>query len=93
MFYKALNTVGTDFQLMESVLPTRSRQEIKIKFKREEKTNRKLVEKALTDHQEFNVETLKKDLGKCLSNFLISRDCFFTTFEPSLQLPKFYPQL
>ena len=76
MFYKALNTVGTDFLLMKSVLPTRTRQELKIKFKKEEKTNRRLVEKALTYHQEFNIETLKKDLGKFISSFLIFWDFF-----------------
>lgn len=62
-FYKALNTVGTDFLLMQSLFPTRSRQEIKMKFKKEEKLNKRLVEKALTYHKEFDTEMLEKELA------------------------------
>lgn len=62
-FYKALNTVGTDFLLMQSFFPNRTRQEIKIKFKKEEKVNRNLVEKALAYHQEFDTEMLEKSLA------------------------------
>ncbi|XP_012280200.1 transcription factor TFIIIB component B'' homolog [Orussus abietinus] len=62
-FYKALTTVGTDFLLMQSLFPERSRHEIKAKFKKEEKTNRALVQKALSCHQEFDIDTLKKDLA------------------------------
>lgn len=63
-FYQALNTVGTDFLLMQSLFPKRTRQEIKLKFKKEEKINRNLVEKALAYHQEFDIERLEKSLGK-----------------------------
>ncbi|XP_043278680.1 transcription factor TFIIIB component B'' homolog [Venturia canescens] len=62
-FYKALNTVGTDFLLMQSLFPQRTRHEIKMKFKKEEKTNRRCIEKALTFHQEFDIESLKEDLA------------------------------
>lgn len=62
-FYKALNVVGTDFLLMQTLFPNRTRQEIKQKFKKEERVNRSLVEKTLKYHQEFNTETLQKDLG------------------------------
>ncbi|XP_076243850.1 transcription factor TFIIIB component B'' homolog Bdp1 [Calliopsis andreniformis] len=62
-FYKALNTVGTDFLLMQSLFPNRTRQEIKLKFKKEEKVNRNLVEKALAYHQEFDIEMLEKSLA------------------------------
>lgn len=63
-FYKALNTIGTDFLLMQSLFPHRTRQEMKLKFKKEEKVNRHLVEKALAYHQEFDTEMLEKSLGK-----------------------------
>lgn len=63
-FYKTLNTVGTDFLLMQSFFPNRTRQEIKLKFKKEEKVNRNLVEKALAYHQEFNIETLEKSMAQ-----------------------------
>ena len=62
-FYKALNTVGTDFLLMQSLFPNRTRQEIKVKFKKEEKVNRNLVEKALAYHQEFDTDMLEKSLA------------------------------
>lgn len=55
-FYKALNMVGTDFLLMQTFFPNRTRQEIKLKYKKEEKVNRKLIEKALEYHQEFSPE-------------------------------------
>ncbi|XP_011503599.1 PREDICTED: transcription factor TFIIIB component B'' [Ceratosolen solmsi marchali] len=61
-FYKALNTYGTDFLLMQSIFPMRTRQELKLKYKKEERLNRNLVEKAL-QYQEFNTETLQKDLA------------------------------
>ncbi|XP_015436530.1 PREDICTED: transcription factor TFIIIB component B'' homolog [Dufourea novaeangliae] len=62
-FYKALNTVGTDFLLMQSLFPNRTRQEIKMKFKKEEKINRNLIEKVLEYHQEFDIELLEKSLA------------------------------
>ncbi|KAK0181650.1 hypothetical protein PV327_003918 [Microctonus hyperodae] len=61
-FYKALNIVGTDFLLMQSLFPKRSRQELKVKFKKEERMNRLLVEKALKYSQEFDIDLLKKEL-------------------------------
>ncbi|KAJ8673957.1 hypothetical protein QAD02_005219 [Eretmocerus hayati] len=60
-FYKALSTYGTDFLLMQSVFPQRTRQELKLKYKREERTNIGLIEKALL-YQEFDTEALDKDL-------------------------------
>lgn len=62
-FYTALNTIGTDFLLMQSLFPNRSRQEIKLKFKKEEKLNRPLVEKALKYHQEFDIDALEEELA------------------------------
>ena len=69
-FYKALNTYGTDFLLMQSIFPSRGRQELKLKYKKEEKLNSALVEKAL-QYQEFDIEALEKDIGK-FSYFKIS---------------------
>lgn len=61
-FYKALNSVGTDFLLMQSIFQKRTRQELKLKYKKEEKINRNLVEKALR-YQEFDPEALEIELG------------------------------
>ncbi|XP_035734598.1 transcription factor TFIIIB component B'' homolog [Vespa mandarinia] len=62
-FYKALNIVGTDFLLMQTLFPNRTRQEIKLKYKKEERMNRRLIEKALEFHQEFSPE-MEEELAK-----------------------------
>ncbi|ODM92480.1 Transcription factor TFIIIB component B'' [Orchesella cincta] len=46
-FYRALNQCGTDFSMMLSLFPNRSRQELKSKFKREDRKNPDMVSKAL----------------------------------------------
>lgn len=49
-FYRALSVVGSDFSMMESVFKqTRTRQELKLKFKKEEKMNGKMVDKCLKE--------------------------------------------
>ncbi|KAI4499953.1 hypothetical protein M0802_004823 [Mischocyttarus mexicanus] len=63
-FYKALNIVGTDFLLMQTLFPNRTRQEMKLKYKKEERLNRRLIEKALEFHQEFTPE-----MGENLAQF------------------------
>ncbi|OQS01180.1 hypothetical protein ACHHYP_01710 [Achlya hypogyna] len=47
-FYYALSQVGADFTLMATLFPRRTRQELKIKFKSEEKARRSLVDIALS---------------------------------------------
>lgn len=47
-FYEVLSQIGTDFSLMSKLFPKRSRTELKKKFKREEKANQDLIEKALS---------------------------------------------
>ncbi|GLV46688.1 B double prime 1, partial [Carabus blaptoides fortunei] len=61
-FYKTLNTVGTDFSLMLSLFPGRTRRELKIKFKKEEKLNRALIDKALMNPVEFDFTELEQQL-------------------------------
>jgi hypothetical protein len=63
-FYRALHTVGTDFLLMQSIFPKRTRYDLKTKFKREDRTNRFLVEKALRSPLNFDLTELEKDMGK-----------------------------
>ena len=46
-FYRALSIVGSDFSMMESMFKKRTRQELKLKFKKEEKVNGQLVDKCL----------------------------------------------
>lgn len=46
-FYAALRKFGTDFLLMESAFPKRSRRQLKLKFKREEKECPERIDEAL----------------------------------------------
>ena len=46
-FYKALSMIGTDFTMIQRLFPYRNRDEIKRKFKREEKINQALIDKIL----------------------------------------------
>ncbi|KAF7998187.1 hypothetical protein HCN44_009585 [Aphidius gifuensis] len=63
-FYKALSTIGTDFLIMKSFFPDRTRQNIKMKFKKEERQNKELVDKALSTG-DFDLDKLKKDFEEC----------------------------
>ncbi|XP_026271783.1 uncharacterized protein LOC113201975 isoform X2 [Frankliniella occidentalis] len=60
-FYRALNVVGTDFSLMKPYFRNRTRRELKLKFKKEEKLNCKLVNKALAEPLDFDVSELQKE--------------------------------
>jgi hypothetical protein len=50
-FYQALRMCGTDFTLIARVFPNRDRDDIKRKFKTEDKANRTLVDSALSKIQ------------------------------------------
>ena len=60
-FYKALSVFGTDFSLMEGIFKKRSRHELKMKFKKEEKVNRQLVDKCLSQGQTFDPSIFDSD--------------------------------
>ncbi|EEB19831.1 transcription factor TFIIIB B'' component, putative [Pediculus humanus corporis] len=62
-FYKALNTIGPDFSLMQKYFPKRSRLELKNKFKREERLNRSLIDRALINPSEFDMTRLENELA------------------------------
>lgn len=61
-----LSAIGTDFTLMATLFPGRTRNCMKRKFKREEKTNADLILKALTCKQKFDIGLLEKELSKKL---------------------------
>lgn len=61
-FFRCLNTVGTDFSLMLNLFPNRSRRDLKLKFKKEEKNNPCLVDKALKHFGQYNIEELQREL-------------------------------
>lgn len=52
-FYKALSVVGSDFSMMESIFTKRTRNELRLKFKKEERINGKLVDKCLNEKGMF----------------------------------------
>lgn len=47
---------------MLSLFPNRTRRDLKLKFKKEEKTNGFLINKALMEHTTFDIEELTKTL-------------------------------
>lgn len=59
-FYRTLNTVGTDFSLMLSLFPGRTRRELKLKFKKEERINRTLIDRVLMNPLDFNLQELEE---------------------------------
>lgn len=61
-FYKALNTIGTDFSLMGELFPNRTRKELKMKFKKEERMNRALVDRAVMQPSKFDISELKHEM-------------------------------
>ncbi|CAG9826502.1 unnamed protein product [Diabrotica balteata] len=63
MFYTVLNTVGTDFMAVTEFFPNRSRRDVKAKFKKEEKINRHLIDKALGEPYRFDLDDLKHDIA------------------------------
>ena len=48
---------------MNSLMPWRSRQELKLKFKKEERMNRDLVDKALRDDTQFDFDFFNNEEG------------------------------
>ncbi|GFY33798.1 transcription factor TFIIIB component B [Trichonephila clavipes] len=83
-FYKALSLVGTDFALMESIFQvdgkvTRTRRELKLKFKREEKLNTDYVHTAIYELQTFDVSILDDDSDEMTENSEIVDDALKRT--------------
>ncbi|XP_021352971.1 transcription factor TFIIIB component B'' homolog isoform X2 [Mizuhopecten yessoensis] len=60
-FYKALSYIGTDFSLMLSVFPKRTRNDIKKKFAIEDKRNRDKVETALRNKKPFTMAVFEEE--------------------------------
>ncbi|XP_049810395.1 uncharacterized protein LOC126253246 isoform X2 [Schistocerca nitens] len=60
-FYRALHTVGTDFLVMQSLFPKFTRKDLKDRYKKEERINRDLVEKALRNPLTFDLTELQKE--------------------------------
>lgn len=63
-FYRSLQIIGTDFSLMCQMFPKRTRRDLKLKYKREERINGQLINKALLYPKAFNIQELKEQLEK-----------------------------
>ncbi|EDV98705.1 transcription factor TFIIIB component B'' homolog [Drosophila grimshawi] len=61
-FYRSLQIIGTDFSLMCQMFPKRTRRDLKLKYKREERINGQLINKALLYPKAFNIQELKDKL-------------------------------
>lgn len=59
-FYLALRKVGTDFDLMAKIMPEYTRDQLKRKFKREEKTRLPKIDMALSYSMRLDDELLEK---------------------------------
>lgn len=60
-FYKALSMIGTDFTMIQRLFTNRNRDEIKRKFKREEKLNQALIDKILSKTSEIDLSIFVSD--------------------------------
>ncbi|XP_052229354.1 uncharacterized protein LOC127843667 isoform X2 [Dreissena polymorpha] len=61
-FYKALAMIGIDFFLITQLFPNRTREDIKKKFHKEERTNHLLVDKVLRERIKFDPGVFDKKL-------------------------------
>ncbi|CAB3228907.1 unnamed protein product [Arctia plantaginis] len=60
-FYRALAALGTDFMLMERLFPGRTRRDLKLKFKKEERVNAAQVDKALRTSSKWDATKLEEE--------------------------------
>ncbi|CAH0695821.1 unnamed protein product [Spodoptera exigua] len=60
-FYRALAAMGTDFMLMERLFPGRTRRDLKLKFKKEERMNMAQVDKALRTTVKWDASRLEDE--------------------------------
>ena len=63
-FYRALSMLGTDFSLMETLFPRRTRFELKRKFKLEEKVNHVLIDKTISTQKPFDETVFGDESGE-----------------------------
>ena len=68
--------LGTDFSLMESLFPRRTRFELKRKFKMEEKVNRQLIDKTISTQKPFDISVFGDESGVCLIRLSALTYCY-----------------
>lgn len=63
-FYRALQIFGTDFSVIERLIPGRSRKQIKNKFNKEEKVNPERIDMVFKQAGSYTLEDFEKQYGK-----------------------------
>ena len=63
-FYKLLEIFGCDFSLIQTLFKGRTRQQIKNKFRKEERINKQWIEHALKRHNHIKPKRLNKRINK-----------------------------
>lgn len=64
-FYMAISIYGTDFALVSSLFgPSKTREQIKNKFKKEEKKNKEKIDGALKNPESFKRRNFEEKFGK-----------------------------
>ena len=53
--------MGTDFSIMQQLFPQRTRADLHKKFKKEERKNPHLVERAMTDNMQYDLTIFDGD--------------------------------
>lgn len=64
LFYKALRQCGTEFSLMQSFFPGRTRKQLKQKYLREEKDHPELIRRSLDRSLPLELEPFRAQFGK-----------------------------
>lgn len=73
LFYKGLRMFGCDFTMISLLFPTRTRREIRNKFKREEKENKLKIDHALKNRIPIDMELVMK-LSKQKESLMKSKE-------------------
>eukprot|EP01039_Chlorochromonas_danica_P004113 gene4114-4507_t len=64
LFYQALRQCGTEFSMMQSFFPHRTRRELKLKFFREERSHPELIKEVLNTQLPLELVPFEVSLGK-----------------------------
>ncbi|CAG8566319.1 8621_t:CDS:2 [Paraglomus occultum] len=67
LFYKALSMWGTDFEIISKLFPTRTRRQVKAKFKRESRLDPKRINEATANRIPIDLEEFTKITGVTLN--------------------------
>jgi transcription factor TFIIIB component B'' len=63
IFYQALRQCGTEFSMMQMLIPGRTRDQLKLKFQREERQHPELVKRALETSVPLELTPFEVQLG------------------------------